>query len=720
MNQKIVNNIAKDLEIEINKVKAAVKLLEEDNTIPFIARYRKEETGNLNEEEIREINEKKDYLGKLEKRRKQIIKLIAEQEKLTDELKQKIENAETLQELEDYYRPYKKKRKTRATKAINKGLKPLAAKMWKQEIKNKDLNKLATPYINPEKKLNSVEEVLNGARDIMAEWISDKPEIRKKIRQYTYNKGIIKSSDKNKEKDKKSKYKLYYNFKNSIDEIPPYRILALNRGEEEDILSVNLEVNKEEIYSMIEKEIIQKSSIFTRQLKTSIKDAYKRLIAPSIEREIRNDLTEKAEEHAIEIFSNNLRNLLLKPPYKEKVIMGIDPGYKAGCKVSVINERGNLLDYVTIYPHSPHDKINKSKEKILELINKHEIDSIAIGNGTAARETEIFISEEIISSEIDVNYTIVNEAGASVYSASKVGREEFPEIDVVIRGAISIARRLQDPLAELVKINPRHIGVGLYQHDIDDKKLEKSLENVVESVVNYVGVDLNTASFSLLKYVAGITSAKAQSIIEYRDENNGFEARKQLKQVYGIGPKTYKQAAGFLRIFNVSDPLARTPIHPESYQETEKLLKNIGYKIDDILDEQTLNDIKEVLNNITLQKKVKQLEIGLPTLKDIVKSLKNPGQDPREQLSDPVFKKDVIKMEDLKEGMILQGTVRNVVDFGVFVDIGVKEDGLIHISELSYDYIDNPLEVVHVGDIVKVKVIDIDLDRKRISLSRKF
>ncbi len=719
MKKQIINNIAVNKNINKKQVHSTIKLLDEGNTIPFIARYRKEETGNLDEEKIREVKDELEYLRNLEERKEKVIDLIAKQDKLTDELKQKIKKTTSLQELEDLYRPFKKKRKTRASKAINRGLKPLAKKIWSQKIKKGKLEQLAAQYLNPDKELDTVEAVLKGARDIIAEWISDNAEIRKEIRSYTFNNGKIKSEVKNEKKDEQSKYKLYYQYQEPVSRIPPHRILACNRGEKEDILRIKIEVDTEEIFSLIKKKIIENNSIFYHQILEAIKDSYKRLIAPSIEREIRNNLTEKAEEHAIEIFGNNLRNLLLKAPYRNKVIMGIDPGFKSGCKVCVINKRGDLIAYNTIYPHPPQNRVKTSKNKLENMIKDNNVDSIAIGNGTASRETEVFIVEKIIQSGINVNYTIVNEAGASVYSASSVGKKEFPELDVVFRGAVSIARRLQDPLAELVKINPRHIGVGLYQHDVNNKKLEKSLKNVVESVVNYVGVNLNTASPSLLKYVAGISSSNSEQIIEYRKQNKGFTGREELKEVYGIGPRTYQQAAGFLRIFSKKDPLARTPIHPETYEETKELLNNLGYKITDILDKEMLNEIKETLDNLDLKNKVKDLEVGLPTLEDIINSLKKPGYDPREQLSEPIFREDILKIEDLKEGMMLKGTVRNVVDFGAFVDIGVKEDGLVHISELSQEYVENPLEIVQVGDKIKVEVIEIDLKRNRISLRRR-
>ena len=714
--QDIISRIAKNNNFKESQVKAAIELIDEGNTIPFIARYRKEMTGKLDEEELRVIQERLDYIRNLKKRKDEVIRLIDEQNKLTKELEEKIKEAEILQEVEDLYRPYKQKRQTRATKAKEKGLEPLAEIIWKQNKENINLPDLAKDYIDSEKDLNDYEEVLQGANDIIAEWISDDAEIRKKIREISFKKGVISSSLKDEELDEKEKYKIYYDYNESVEEIPPHRILALNRGEDEEILNVKIEVPEEKIYSYIESKIIKNNSPFKQNLIDVIKDAYKRLIFPSIEREIRNDLTDKAEEHAIDVFGKNLRSLLLQPPYKGKGVIAIDPGFRTGSKVCAVDETGKLLDTATIYPHPPQNNKEEARKTIKNIVAEYEITTIAIGSGTASRETEFFISELIEEGE-DINYIIVNEDGASVYSASKLAREEFPELDVAMRGAVSIARRLQDPLAELVKIDPKSIGVGLYQHDVDDKKLNKSLENVVESVVNYVGVDLNTASPSLLQYVAGINSSVAENIVEQRKEKGRYKNRSELKEVYGLGPKTYKQAAGFIRIFSAEDPLARTPIHPESYETAEILLKDLNFLVEDIKNEKRLNELKNKLSEIDLRKKAKQLSVGLPTLKDIVKSLKKPGRDPRDELTAANFRDDVLKLEDLKTEMVLEGTVRNVVDFGAFVDIGVKEDGLVHISEMSSSYVEDPLDVVQAGDIIKVKIIDIDKKRKRIALS---
>ncbi|MFW5787292.1 MAG: Tex family protein [Halanaerobiales bacterium] len=718
MSGKIISHIAEENSYSQKQIKAVIKLLDEGNTVPFIARYRKEMTGSLTEEEIRDIKEKLNYLRKLEKRKREVIRLIAEQDKLTDELKKKIENTKKLQEIEDLYRPYRPKRETRASKAKNKGLEPLAKIFWEQERKT-SVQKLAKKYLNPENDLDVLEDVLNGARDIIAEWISDDADIRKDIRAFSYKKGVVKTEVRNKGKDERKTYQLYYDYEEKVSSLPPHRILAINRGEKEEILRVKILVDEEKVHKMIEeKTITDIESPYCEQIKMAIKDAYKRLIGPSIEREIRNHLTEKAEKHAIQVFGKNLRSLLLQPPYKGHVVMGIDPAFRTGSKVCVVDEMGELLDVNTIYPHPPQSKREEAEETIKKMVEKHNVDSIAIGNGTASRETEYFIAD-LIKDGVDVKYIIVNEAGASVYSASELAREELPKLDVSMRGAVSIARRLQDPLAELVKINPRSIGVGLYQHDINEKSLEQSLKKVVESVVNYVGVDVNTASPALLKYVAGINSNVAHNIVEHRRENGPFRERRELKDVYRLGPKTFKQSAGFIRIFSNEDPLACTPIHPESYSIAKKLLAELDFEIKNLTNSNKLNDLKELLSDIDLCKKADNLRVGLPTLKDIIKALKKPGRDPREELPRPIFREDILKIEDLKTDMVLQGTVRNVVDFGAFVDIGVKEDGLVHISEMSHEYVENPLDYVQVGDIIQVKIIEVDQNRKRISLSMK-
>ncbi len=711
--------IATEFDLKVKQIKSTIELLDDGNTVPFIARYRKEATGGLNEEEIRKIEERAGYLRNLDERKEEVIRLIAEQGKLDDELAEKIKNAEILQEVEDLYRPYKQKRQTRATKAKEKGLEPLAEIMWAQDLQEGDRAGIAEDYLDPEKELTTVEDVLQGARDIIAEWVSDDADIRKKIREITFTRGLISSELKDEKLDEEKKYKIYYEYKESVNKIPPHRILAINRGEKEEILSISVKVPVDKILSFINDEIIEGFSIFQEDLATAIEDAYKRLIGPSIEREVRNDLTERAEEHAVEVFGDNLRSLLLQPPLRGHIVMGIDPAFRTGCKVCVVDERGKLLTIDTIYPHPPQKKLKEAREIVLELVNKYNVNSIAIGNGTASRETEVFVADIIKEKNIELRYIIVNEAGASVYSASEVARKEFPELDVSMRGAVSIARRLQDPLAELVKISPHHIGVGLYQHDINENRLRDSLTDVVVSVVNYVGVDINTASPSLLQYVAGINSNVAGNIVEYREENDGFKTREELKGVYRLGQKTFQQAAGFIRIFAGDDPLAITPIHPESYKETEKLLEGLGYQLQDLFVKEKITELREKLDKISLSEKAEELALGLLTLKDIIEALKKPGRDPRDELPRPVFREDILKLEDLKKDMILKGTVRNVVDFGAFVDIGVKEDGLVHISEMSYEYVEDPRNFLQVGDIVRVKILNIDRERKRIALSLK-
>ncbi|MFW6034694.1 MAG: Tex family protein [Halothermotrichaceae bacterium] len=724
-NNKLFSRISDELEVKFEQVKETVNLLDDGNTIPFIARYRKEVTGGLDETQLRDIEERLEYLRGLEQRKEEVIRLIDEQDKLTDELEQKIKTAGILQEVEDLYRPYKQKRQTRATKAREKGLEPLAELIWEQEIATGAIKQYGEQYIDQDKGLETIDDVYQGARDIIAELISDDANIRKKVRSISFEKGLVVSSCKDKALDENNKYEIYYDYKEAVNSLPPHRILAINRGEAEEIIQVKVDVPEEEIVDYISKKVISnKDTLFIDQILTALKDGYKRLIAPSIEREIRNKLTEKAEEHAIEVFSRNLKPKLLQPPLKGKVIMGIDPGFRTGSKVCVIDQTGKLLATKTIYPHPPQNQINKAKDEVIKLVKQFNLNSIAIGNGTASRETESFIADIIsdikeMDKEKKLNYAIVDEAGASVYSASKTAIEEFPELDVSMRGAVSIARRLQDPLAELVKIEPKSIGVGLYQHDVNQKRLDESLADVVESAVNYVGVDLNTASNSLLEYVAGINSGVARNIISYREEKGSFATREELKNVYRLGAKTYKQAAGFLRITDGEDPLAATPIHPESYPQTRQLLHELDFTVNDIQDKEILKEIRNCLNKLNIKEKAEELQIGVPTLDDIITALKQPGRDPRAELSKPIFRTDVLKFEDLKADMILQGTVRNVVDFGAFVDIGVKEDGLVHISEMSYDYVKDPLNVVKVGDTIKVKILEVDERRKRISLTMK-
>ncbi|MFP4016069.1 MAG: Tex family protein [Halanaerobiales bacterium] len=724
MNDKLIHLMKEELMLKISQIKGTVKLLDEGNTVPFIARYRKEVTGGLDEMQIRDVEERLDYLRNLEKRKEEVIRLIDDQDKLTEELEERINKSSVLQEVEDLYRPYKQKRQTRATKAKEKGLEPLAELIWEQRTYTGSLADYAEEYIDPEVALESIEDVYQGARDIIAEWISDNADIRKSIRSYSFENGTIDCSVKDKELDESGKYEIYYEYSEGAKKLPPHRVMALNRGENEEILQVKLAVDEEAIYRIIKREVQRNTdNLFAVQIIMALEDSYKRLIAPSIEREIRSSLTERAEEHAIDVFSKNLKSLLMQPPLRGHIVMAIDPGFRTGSKVCVIDETGKLLGTATIYPHPPQNDIEGSLKLITEYIKNYKVDAIAIGNGTASRETEFFIADLIQELnrvyEKDLNYIIVDEAGASVYSASPLAREEFPELDVSMRGAISIGRRLQDPLAELVKIEPRSIGVGQYQHDVNEKRLEESLGKVVESAVNFVGVDLNTASSSLLQYVAGINSGVAKNIVKFREENGSFMRREDLKNVPRLGEKTFIQAAGFLRIVDGVDPLANTPIHPESYEQTRKLLGDLGFEVAAIKDKKKLDQLRDMLNKVNIEKKAAELEIGEPTLKDIISALKQPGRDPRDELPKPIFRTDVLKMEDLKPDMIMQGTIRNVVDFGAFVDIGVKQDGLVHISELSHDFVNNPLDVVQVGDVVSVRVLSVDERRKRVSLSMK-
>jgi uncharacterized protein len=753
----IIKQICSELKLKEHQVKNAVKLIDEGNTIPFIARYRKEQTGSLDDVELRDLNERLSYLRNLEERKEEVIRLIDEQDKLTEELREEINKAEVLQRVEDLYRPYKQKRKTRATKAKAKGLEPLANIIIEEEIETGKIEDIAADFVDEEKEVPNIEEALQGAMDIISEITSDNPEFRKEIRDIFYKEGIIicEAADS----DKKSVYEMYYRFEEEVNKIANHRILAINRGEKEEYLKVNLSVPEEKIISiLINHSIKNENAITTKYYKEAVEDGYKRLINPSIEREVRNLLTERAEDEAIKVFAKNTKNLLLAPPIKDASVLAVDPSFRTGCKLAALDGSGNLIDYTTIYPNEPRNEIEKSREVILDWIEKHNIDLIAIGNGTAARETEHFIGESLNHIDRKVAYTIVSDAGASVYSASKIANEEFPKIDVSIRGAISIGRRLQDPLAELVKIDPKSIGVGQYQHDVNQKKLSEALDGVVEDCVNSVGVDLNTASKSLLEYVSGLTKGTAKNIVKYRDKNGRFTNRNQLLEVSRLGEKAFEQAAGFLRIYDGDNPLDKTGVHPESYDNTMKLLDKLNYSLKE-LEKEKLNNIRTKIIDIEIDKpKVKmptsgkslkslkdlknlnlnsnkksnkekyedrmeylskELEIGIPTLEDIVKELEKPGRDPREDMPAPIFRNDVLKMDDLEEGMMLKGTVRNVVDFGAFVDIGLKQDGLVHISEMSNKYIKNPLDVVQVGDTVNVTIISIDKERERISLSMK-
>ena len=713
---KIAGVIAHELGVKEFQVQNTIKLIDDGNTIPFIARYRKEATGGLSDEVLRNLNDRLTYLRNLNKRKEEISKSIEEQGKMTDELKIQIENAITLSEVEDIYRPYKQKKRTRASIAKEKGLEPLATIIYLQTDKRPVLE-IAKEFINEEKGVNNEEEALTGAKDIIAENISDVAEYRKRIKQMCYREGLIKTKATNDEE--KSSYEMYYDFSEKINRIPSHRILAINRGEKEDFLKVKLEKPEDTIINYIENDIIKGNTEFTDILKETINDSFKRLIEPSIDREIRSDLTEKAEEQAIKVFGKNAKQLLLGSPIKGQTVMGFDPAYRTGCKIAVIDETGKVLDTATIYPTAPQNDVENSKKTLLDLIKKDNINIIAIGNGTASRESEQFVSDVIKEASKDVNYVIVSEAGASVYSASKLATEEYPDINVSIRGAISIARRLQDPLAELVKIDPKSIGVGQYQHDVNQKRLSESLSGVVEDSVNSVGVDVNTATPSLLTYVSGLNNSISKNIVKYRDENGKFKNRKELLKVAKLGKSAYEQCAGFIRIYDGDNPLEVTAVHPESYEIAENLLKEIDCKKQDLRDKEGLKTIKEKLANINIKETSKKLNTSEITLKDIIEELSKPGRDPREDMPKQILRSDVLKFEDLKEGMVLNGTVRNVIDFGAFVDIGVKHDGLVHISEMSNNYVKNPSEIVSVGDIVKVKVIGIDNEKQKVKLSMK-
>lgn len=712
---KIIKNIAEELGIKEEQVNNTVKLIDEGNTIPFIARYRKEATGGLSDEILRDLDERLKYLRNLEERKQEVIKSIDSQGKLTDEIVEALENAKTLSEVEDIYRPYKQKKKTRATVAKAKGLDPLAQIIFEQQDK-RNIEEIAKEFVDEEKGVLTVEEAIQGAKDIIAENISDNANYRKQIKRMCYKDGIITVKGAT---DEKSTYEMYYNFNEKVNRIPSHRILAINRGEKEEYLKVKIEKPEDYILEMINKDIIKGATQYTKILEETIEDSFKRLIEPSIEREIRSDLTEKAETQAIKVFEKNAKQLLLAAPLKGLTVMGFDPAYRTGCKIAVIDETGKLLATTTVYPTEPQNDVEGAKKELIALIKKYNINIIAIGNGTASRESENFVSEMIKEIDGNIHYAIVSEAGASVYSASKLATEEYPDINVSLRGAISIARRLQDPLAELVKIDPKSIGVGQYQHDVDQKKLSESLTGVVEDAVNKVGVDVNTATPSLLSYVSGINKTIANNIVKYRDENGKIEERKELLNIPKLGKVAFEQCAGFMRVFNGKNPLEITAVHPESYEVAEKLLNNIGFKKENLLDKEKLIIIKNKLAEIKIEEMAKQLNIGEITLKDIIQELSKPGRDPREDMPKPVLRADVLKFEDLKEGMVLTGTVRNVTDFGAFVDIGVKHDGLVHISQLSDSFVKNPSDVVSVGDIVKVKIIGIDAERQKAQLSMK-
>ena len=716
----ILQIISDELNVKYQQVENAVKLIDDGNTIPFIARYRKEVTGGLSDEDLRILYDRLNYLRNLETRKEEVRKSIEEQGKLTNEIITSLQNAKILAEVEDIYRPYKQKKRTRATIAKEKGLEPLSEAIINQDNKI-SIEEIAEKYIDPEKGVETIEDAIAGAKDIIAENISDNPTYRKEIKRYCYRDGIVSTEVNTKgETEENSTYQMYFDFNEKVNRIPSHRILAINRAEKENAIKLKIQKPEENIIDFMERDIIKdKNSKYAEILEDTVEDSFKRLIEPSVEREIRSDLTEKAEEKAIKVFGQNAKQLLMGAPLKGLTVMGFDPAYRTGCKIAVIDETGKLLATTTVYPTEPQNKIEESKKELKSLIKKYNINMIAIGNGTASRESEKFVSDMISEIDQEVYYTIVSEAGASVYSASKLATEEYPDVNVSLRGAISIARRLQDPLAELVKIDPKAIGVGQYQHDVNQKKLAESLEGVVEDAVNEVGVDVNTATPSLLSYVSGINKTIANNIVKYRDEHGKITERKELLKVPKLGKVAFEQCAGFIRIFDGKNPLEITAVHPESYEKAEQLLENIGYKKEDLKDAEKLKNIKLKLNSINIKETAKQLDIGEMTLNDIIGELSKPGRDPRDEMPKPILRSDVLKFEDLKEGMILNGTVRNVIDFGAFVDIGVKHDGLVHISELSENYVKNPADVVSIGDIVKVKVIKIDNDRQKVSLSMK-
>lgn len=711
--ERIVQQVAKELGLSLKQVRTTISLLDEGNTIPFIARYRKEMTGELDENQLRDVEERTNYLRNLEDRKAEVIRIIAEQEKLTDELEAAIRKAVKLQEVEDLYRPYRQKRKTRASVAKEKGLEPLAEWLLSQPKQGDPLTE-AAKYIDSDKGVTAAEEALQGAMDIVAETMADEAATRAWVRKYTMDHGMMVSEAKSPEAE--SVYEMYYNYREAAKKMPSHRILAMNRGEREDVLKVSLEVDVQLIHRYIAGRWIKGASATESTLHAVVEDAYKRLIAPSIEREVRGELTERAEQQAISIFAANLRSLLLQPPVRGKTVLGVDPAYRTGCKLAVVDDTGKLLEVAVTYPTPPNNKKREAAEIFNRLIDKYGVSLIVIGNGTASRETEQFVAEIIADrKDMELAYLIVNEAGASVYSASKLAQEEFPDLDVAERSAASIARRLQDPLAELVKIEPKAIGVGQYQHDVSQKHLEESLTHVVESAVNHVGVDVNTASSSLLSYVSGVNATTAKNIVKFREENGRFQSRKQLQKVPRLGAKTYEQCIGFLRINGGEHPLDRTPIHPESYDVVNRLFKELGVGMDQL----GSKELAARLASLDPESLAERLSVGVPTLRDILDSLQRPGRDPREELPLPIFRTDVLKIEDLVPGMELQGTVRNVIDFGAFVDIGIKNDGLVHISQLSEGYVKHPMDVVSVGDNVTVWVLNVDVKKGRVGLTMR-
>ena len=707
--------LRKEFSLKNEQVKNVIKLIDEGNTIPFIARYRKEMTGEMSDVILRQFNDRLTYLRNLQSRKEDVQRIIEEQGKLTEEIIKNLAKSNTLQEVEDIYAPFKQKKRTRATIAKEKGLESLALLILEKNIENIDSE--AEKFIDEEKKVLSVEDALKGANDIIAEIISDNAEIRKNIRENALKYGVIVTKNA---KDEKSVYDMYYDFSERVSNMASHRVLAINRGEKEEFLKVKLEIDNDRILKYIENQYINKNNLKNKAIIVSaVEDAYKRLIFPSIEREIRNHLTELAQERAISVFGENIKNLLLQPPLKGKVVMGFDPGYVNGCKIAVVDANGKFLDEAIVYPHKPQGKVEQSKKTLKKLIETYKIDVIAIGNGTASRESESLISDLIKEMNVKTQYIIVNEAGASIYSASELAAQEHPDINVSIRGAISIGRRLQDPLAELVKIDPESIGVGQYQHDLNKKRLKEVLDGVVEDSVNKVGIDLNTASYSLLEHVSGISKAVAKNIIAYREENGSFKSRTELKKVKRLGPSAFVQCAGFMRIEDGKNPLDNTGVHPESYDICKKMLEILGYSLED-LKNKNISDIDNRVEKVGLKQLSENLNVGEVTLKDIILEIKKPGRDPREEEGmKPILRTDVLKIEDIKEGMILKGTVRNVVDFGVFVDIGIKNDGLVHKSQMSNKFVKDPMEICSVGDVVDVKVIGIDLDKQRVALSMK-
>lgn len=714
----IIERLSIELNISKTQVNNVISLLDDGNTVPFISRYRKEQTGALTDEVLRKFNERLIYLRNLKGRKEDVLRLIEEQGKLNDDIMKALEVATTLTEVEDIYRPYKQKKRTRATIALEKGLNPLANIITSGKFHG-NIDSEGLKFINEEKGVNSSEDAINGALDIIAEEISDEAKYRKWIRALLFKEGKIESKG---ESEENTPYEMYYEYSEEISKIPPHRILAINRGEKEKILSVKIVANEEKIINYLENEILKSNNSTDEYLKLSIKDSLKRLIYPSIEREVRSELTAIGEEGAIKIFKENLKALLMQPPIKGKVVMGYDPGFRTGCKIAILDNTGRFLDKSTVYPTAPQNKVKETKEILKGLIKKHNVEVISLGNGTASRESEGVISEIIteIKNETgrEIAYVIVSESGASVYSASELATKEYPDLDVTVRGAISIGRRLQDPMAELVKIDPKALGVGQYQHDVTPKKLDESLKGVVEDSVNKVGVDLNTATPSLLTYVAGVNSSIANNIVAYREEVGSFKNRKELLKVKRLGQKAYEQCAGFLRVMESNEPLDNTSVHPESYEVARNLIKLLGYTKDD-LKENNLKDIDERVNNIGVSNIAKELEIGELTLSDIIKEFKKPGRDPREEMPKPILKTGVIDLKDLSEGMILMGTVRNVSDFGAFVDIGVHQDGLVHKSQMADRFVKHPLDIVKVGDIIKVRILEVDRKRNRISLSMK-